>query len=30
MPDWPTILSRDGPAVWRTAYRLLGNRAVHH
>src|SRR5262249_28585812 len=27
MPDWREILSRDGPAVWRTAYRLLGNRA---
>src|SRR5947209_7153892 len=27
MPDWQEILSRDGPAVWRTAYRLLGNRA---
>src|SRR5438445_557444 len=27
MPDWPTILSRDGPAAWRTAYRLLGHRA---
>jgi RNA polymerase sigma-70 factor (ECF subfamily) len=27
MPDWPEILKADGPAVWRTAYRLLGNRA---
>jgi RNA polymerase sigma-70 factor (ECF subfamily) len=27
MPDWQEILSRDGPTVWRTAYRLLGNRA---
>jgi RNA polymerase sigma factor (sigma-70 family) len=27
MPDWREILSRDGPAAWRSAYRLLGNRA---
>lgn len=27
MPDWQEILGRDGPAVWRTAYRLLGNLA---
>jgi RNA polymerase sigma-70 factor (ECF subfamily) len=27
MPDWAAILSRDGPAVWQTAYRLLGNSA---
>lgn len=27
MPDWREILSRDGPAAWRTSYRLLGNRA---
>jgi RNA polymerase sigma-70 factor (ECF subfamily) len=27
MPDWQEILDRDGPAVWATAYRLLGNRA---
>ncbi len=27
MPDWQEILSREGPAVWRTAYRILGNRA---
>jgi RNA polymerase sigma-70 factor (ECF subfamily) len=27
MADWEEILSRDGPAAWRTAYRLLGNRA---
>src|SRR5208337_2441666 len=27
MPDWQEILSRDGPAAWRTVYRLLGNRA---
>lgn len=24
MVDWEGILSRDGPAVWRCAYRLLG------
>jgi RNA polymerase sigma factor (sigma-70 family) len=24
--DWPGIVSRDGPVVWRTVYRLLGNR----
>ncbi len=23
--DWNLILKRDGPAVWRTAYRILGN-----
>jgi RNA polymerase sigma-70 factor (ECF subfamily) len=27
MPDWHEIMGRDGPAVWQTAYRLLGNRA---
>ncbi len=27
MPDWAEIIERDGAAVWRTAYRLLGNRA---
>ncbi|MFO0890900.1 MAG: sigma-70 family RNA polymerase sigma factor [Isosphaeraceae bacterium] len=27
MPDWQAILSRDGPPAWRTAFRLLGNRA---
>ena len=27
MIDWEGILSRDGPAVWRTAWRIVGNRA---
>src|SRR5438128_787996 len=27
MPDWQAILSREGPAVWQTAYKLLGNSA---
>lgn len=27
MPDWEDILRREGPAAWRTAYRILGNRA---
>jgi RNA polymerase sigma factor (sigma-70 family) len=27
MIDWEGIVGREGPAVWRTAYRLLGNRA---
>ena len=27
MVDWDGIVSREGPAVWRTLYRLLGNRA---
>jgi len=27
MPDWQVILSRDGPAAWQIAYRLLGNQA---
>jgi RNA polymerase sigma factor (sigma-70 family) len=27
MEDWNGIMSREGPAVWRTVYRLLGNRA---
>src|SRR4051794_26527173 len=26
MTDWEGILSRNGPAVWRCAYRLLGRR----
>jgi RNA polymerase sigma-70 factor, ECF subfamily len=26
MPDWQKILKEEGPTVWRTAYRLLGNR----
>lgn len=25
--DWQGIVARDGPVVWRTVYRLLGNRA---
>jgi RNA polymerase sigma-70 factor (ECF subfamily) len=25
--DWEGIVSRDGPAIWTTACRLLGNRA---
>jgi RNA polymerase sigma-70 factor, ECF subfamily len=25
--DWSLILKRDGPAVWRTGYRILGNSA---
>lgn len=25
--DWEAIVRDDGPAVWRTAHRLLGNRA---
>src|SRR5947208_16896323 len=25
--DWEGIVARDGPAVWRTVYRLLGRRA---
>jgi RNA polymerase sigma-70 factor (ECF subfamily) len=25
--DWQTIIKEHGPTVWRTAYRLLGNRA---
>lgn len=25
--DWQAIVSKHGPAVWQTAYRLLGNRA---
>jgi RNA polymerase sigma-70 factor (ECF subfamily) len=25
--DWKEILSRDGPAAWKTALRVLGNRA---
>ena len=27
MVDWDLIVSREGPAVWRTLYRLLGDRA---
>jgi RNA polymerase sigma factor (sigma-70 family) len=27
MVDWDGIVGREGPAVWRTVYRLLGNRA---
>jgi len=27
MPDWDEILAREGPEVWRTAYRIVGNRA---
>lgn len=27
MVDWDAIVARDGPTVWRTAYRLVGNRA---
>jgi RNA polymerase sigma-70 factor (ECF subfamily) len=27
MPDWDSILKDDGPAVWRSARRLLGNDA---
>jgi RNA polymerase sigma-70 factor (ECF subfamily) len=27
MVDWDAIVTREGPAVWRTAYRLLGNAA---
>jgi RNA polymerase sigma-70 factor (ECF subfamily) len=27
MPDWQEILSREGPAAWRAAYRITGNRA---
>ena len=27
MTDWEAIVERDGPAVWRTVYRLLGRRA---
>jgi RNA polymerase sigma-70 factor (ECF subfamily) len=25
--DWPVIIRKHGPAVWQTAYRLLGNEA---
>jgi RNA polymerase sigma-70 factor (ECF subfamily) len=27
LTDWEGIVSRDGPAVWTTACRILGNRA---
>ena len=27
MTAWETIIHEHGPAVWRTAYRLLGNRS---
>ena len=26
MPDWNSIVIREGPAVWNTLWRLLGNR----
>ena len=26
MVDWDGIVARDGPGVWRTVYRLVGNR----
>lgn len=25
--DWQALLAREGPAVWRTVYRILGNAA---
>ncbi len=25
--DWQTIIEKNGPAVWQTAFRLLGNRS---
>jgi len=25
--DWPLVLSKHGPGVWKTVYRLLGNEA---
>ncbi len=25
MPDWNSIVAREGPAVWKTLWRLLGN-----
>jgi len=27
MIDWQSIINKHGPAVWQTAYRLLGNHA---
>src|SRR5580765_6378326 len=27
MTDWDEILKRDGPSAWKTAWRVLGNRA---
>lgn len=27
MSNWDTIIARDGPLVWQTLWRLLGNRA---
>src|ERR1700683_2615192 len=27
MIDWEGILRREGPAVWKTAWKVLGNRA---
>ena len=27
MPNWQEIVKREGPAVWRTVYRIVGNRA---
>jgi RNA polymerase sigma-70 factor (ECF subfamily) len=27
MHNWPQILEHEGPAVWRSAYRILGNYA---
>jgi RNA polymerase sigma factor (sigma-70 family) len=27
MIDWDDLVCREGPAVWRTAYRLVGNQA---
>lgn len=27
MPDWTELLREHGPNVWRTAYRIAGNRA---
>lgn len=27
MPDWNSIVAREGPAVWKTLWRLLGNRS---
>jgi RNA polymerase sigma-70 factor, ECF subfamily len=27
MPNWREIVEREGPAVWRTVYRIVGNRA---
>ena len=27
MPDWNSIVAQEGPAVWKTLWRLLGNRS---